>query len=107
MRTLLQHDGMNLRDLSKELGLAHSTTSGIVDRLEKQGLLRRQTDESDLRASRIVVADQVREFMRDRWPSLQVHPLAEALRAASPAERQEVLQGIRTLRRLLERGAAQ
>ncbi len=106
MRALVQHDGMSLRDLSKELGLAHSTVSGIVDRLEKQGLVARRADESDLRVSKIVVSTQVRDFLRDRWPSLEMHPLAEALRGASPAEREEVAQGLRTLRRLLERAAA-
>ena len=106
MHALVQHDGMSLRDLSKELGLAHSTVSGIVDRLEKQGLVTRRADESDLRVSKIVVSTQVRDFLRDRWPSLEMHPLAEALRGASPAERQEVAQGLRTLRRLLERAAA-
>jgi hypothetical protein len=30
MRVLIQHEGMSLRDLSKELGLAQSTVSGIA-----------------------------------------------------------------------------
>jgi len=106
MRALVQHDGMSLRDLSKELGLAHSTVSGIVDRLESQGMVARRADESDLRVSKIVVSTQVREYLRDRWPTLETHPLAEALRGASPAEREQVSHGLRTLRRLLERAAA-
>jgi len=104
MQVLVESDGLSLKDLSKELGLAHSTVSGIVDRLEKQGLVKRQTDEADRRLAKLVVADQVRKFLRETWPALEMHPLAEALRAATPAERQQVLQGVRTLRRLLERG---
>ena len=103
MRALVASDGMSLKNLSKELGLAHSTVSGIVDRLEEQGLVKRQPDEADLRISKVVVSGQVREYLRDTLPSLEMHPLAEALRAATPSERQKILQGVRILRRLLER----
>ena len=103
MQILVESDGLSLKDLSKELGLAHSTVSGIVDRLEKQGLVKRQTDEADRRLAKLVVTDQVRKFLRETWPALEMHPLAKALRAATPAEREQVLQGVRTLRRLLER----
>ena len=104
MQILVESDGLSLKDLSKELGLAHSTVSGIVDRLEKQGLVKRQTDEADRRLAKLVVTDQVRKFLRETWPVLEMHPLTEALRAATPAEREQVLRGVRTLRRLLERG---
>ena len=104
MQILVESDGLSLKDLSKELGLAHSTVSGIVDRLEKQGLVKRQTDEADRRLAKLVVTDQVRKFLRETWPALEMHPLTEALRAATPAEREQVLRGVRTLRRLLERG---
>jgi DNA-binding MarR family transcriptional regulator len=103
MRVLVASDGLSLKDLSRELGLAHSTVSGIVDRLEKRGLVKRQANETDLRLTRIVVTDQVRDYVRDTLPTLEVHPLAVALRAATSAEREEVLQGVRVLRRLLER----
>jgi len=103
MRVLVASDGLSLKDLSRELGLAHSTVSGIVDRLEKRGLVKRQANETDLRLTRIVVTDQVRDYVRDTLPALEVHPLAVALRAATSAEREEVLQGVRVLRRLLER----
>ncbi len=105
MRALIRSGSMSLKELSKELGLAHSTVSGIVDRLEKQGMVERKAEETDLRLSKIVVAEEVRTYLRDTWPALEMHPLAEALRAATPAERQEVLQGVRVLRRLLDRTA--
>ena len=93
-------------ELSDQLGLAHSTVSGIVDRLEKRGFVKREAVETDRRITKIVVADHVRDYMRDTWPSLELNPLVEALGAATPAEREQVLKGIRTLRRLLERGGA-
>ena len=67
-------------------------------------MVKRQTDEADRRLAKLVVTDQVRTFLRETWPALEMHPLAEALRVATPAEREQVIQGVRTLRGLLERG---
>jgi DNA-binding MarR family transcriptional regulator len=103
MHVLVKANGLSLKDLSKELGLAHSTVSGIVDRLQKQGLVERQADEADLRLSKLVVTQQVRKFLRDTLPSLEMHPLAEALSTATQTERQAIVQGVRALRRVLER----
>lgn len=102
MRALVNSNGMSLKQLSQELGLAHSTVSGIIDRLQKQGLVERQSDDADQRSSRIVVTEQVRNFLRRTWPSLELHPLSKALSAATEAERKGIEDGIRTLRRLLE-----
>jgi DNA-binding MarR family transcriptional regulator len=95
-------DGLTLKELARELGLSHSTASGIVDRLAAKGLLERRVDESDRRFSRIVASDIVHKFMRDHWPMLNRNPLQQALAAATPSERKRVLEGMRTLRRLLE-----
>jgi DNA-binding MarR family transcriptional regulator len=106
MAVIFRSGAISLKELTKELGLAHSTVSGIVDRLAKRGFVKRQAGATDRRLTNVVVADHVREYMRNTWPSLELDPLAKALRAANPAERQQVLQGIQTLRRLLERGVA-
>jgi DNA-binding MarR family transcriptional regulator len=102
MRVILQRDGISLKDLSKELGLAHSTVSGLVDRLEKKGLIERQPNAEDLRFNRIVATNDVRRFLQDRWPSLERQPLAETLHNASKSDQKMVLNGISILRRLLE-----
>jgi len=44
LSVLFDRGPLSLKDLSRQLGLSHSTVSGIVDRLEKQGLVKRQTD---------------------------------------------------------------
>ena len=103
MHVLVQSDGVSLKDLSRQVGLAHSTVSGIVDRLEKQGLVERKTDTGDGRISRIAASKAVREFLRDTLPGLTIHPLIEALRRAKPADRDKILDGLRTLRRIVEK----
>lgn len=47
------HGPMSLSDLSRALNLANSTVSGIVDRLERAGHVRRRTDTEDQRVIRV------------------------------------------------------
>jgi DNA-binding MarR family transcriptional regulator len=94
--------GLSLKQLSQSVSLAHSTVSGIADRLEKQGLLERQIDDADRRITRLVPSHAVREFLAVRMPELAVHPLVEALRRASRAERHAISVGLDTLARLLD-----
>jgi DNA-binding MarR family transcriptional regulator len=102
LHALVQSDGMSLKELSAHLGLAHSTVSGIVDRLQARGLVERRTSETDGRISLIGVTPPVRDFVRDTLPGLLLHPLEEALARATAAQRGAVVQGLKTLRELLE-----
>jgi DNA-binding MarR family transcriptional regulator len=101
MEHLVRTSGLSLKQLSQSVSLAHSTVSGIVDRLEKQGLIDRQLDPADRRVTRLVPSQAVRKFLAVRMPQLSVHPLVEALGRATPAERQAVTLGLDTLARLL------
>ena len=104
MAILVRSDGLSLKELSKQAGLAHSTVSGIVDRLEKREMVTRQPDETDGRFSRIVVTEVVRDFVRDKLPELAIQPLVEALERASTAQRKKIAIGLRTLRAVLGEG---
>ncbi len=100
MQILVHSDGLSLKDLSKQIGLAHSTVSGIVDRLEKRGMVEREANQADGRSNKISASKEVRDYVRDTLPTLAIHPLVEALRRAKPPERAAILEGLRTLRRL-------
>jgi len=102
MQALFHSGGMRIKDLSRRVGLAHSTVSGIVDRLERRGLVERQPNESDRRATTVAVSQMVRDYMRDTFPAMAIHPVMAALRRAKPAERAAVVEGLRILRRLVE-----
>jgi DNA-binding MarR family transcriptional regulator len=101
MQALYHSDGLSLKELSRRVGLAHSTVSGIVDRLEARDLLERRPNQTDRRATTIVVGRAVRDFMRDTLPAIAIHPVVAALSRAKPAERAAILEGLRALRRLL------
>jgi DNA-binding MarR family transcriptional regulator len=102
MQVLVKSESLSLKELAAQVGLAHSTVSGIVDRLEKRGLVVRQTNLNDRRHTRITASDVVREFLQKTYPVLAAHPLFDVLRMAKESERAAVVKGIRTLRRLID-----
>jgi DNA-binding MarR family transcriptional regulator len=102
MRIVVQHDGISLKELSRSVGLAHSTVSGIVDRLAKRGMLERRADASDARISRIYPTNVVRGFVRDEIPALARLPLEVALERLTINERSSLGDAIRRLREVLE-----
>ncbi len=102
LEELTREDGLSLKELSGRMGLSHSTVSGIVDRLERKGLVGRRPDSKDRRYSRIFLSEEVKEYVREEVPSRTLGPILKALKLASAEERTQILAGIRTLRRLLE-----
>ena len=102
VHTLLTEGPATVTELARRLSLSHSTTSGIVDRLEARGLVSREQDANDRRYTRVQVTAPVHQYRQD----LAEGPygrLTQALDAASPAERKAVLDGLETLRALLSR----
>ncbi len=102
MQVLYHADGLSLKELSRRLALAHSTVSGIVDRLEKRLMVERRPDAFDGRVSAIHVSQQVRESMRDACPGAVLHPISAAMGRATLAESCAILEGLRTLHRLVD-----
>ena len=102
MRVIVRQRGISLKDLSREVSLAHSTVSGIVDRLEKRGMVERRADPEDGRTSRIYPAAVVAEFVEKQIPRLSRGPLEDALERASRTERAAIGEALRRLRELLE-----
>jgi DNA-binding MarR family transcriptional regulator len=102
MQALVQSEGLSLKQLSAQVSLAHSTVSGIVDRLQARGMVVRSRDEADGRATVIAPSAPVRDFLANRMPELAISPLTEALRGASNSEQATVLRGLRKLRALIE-----
>lgn len=102
IRSLVTGGSATVTELARRLNLSHSTTSGIVDRLQARGLVTRETDPDDRRYTRVQVTEPVQGYKRE----ISEGPygrLTWALDAASPAERKAVLDGLETLRALLAR----
>ncbi|MDE3148738.1 MAG: MarR family transcriptional regulator, partial [Acidobacteriota bacterium] len=98
MHFVVHNRGISLKGLSREASLAHSTVSGIVDRLEKRGMIVRRPDPADGRVSRIHPSAEVEEFVRKKIPMLAAGPLRAALERAAPEERAVIGSALRRLR---------
>lgn len=98
---LFDRGPLSLKELSRDLGLSHSTVSGIVDRLELHGLVRRAIDPSDRRITRISVTEEVDAYARRGYLEGQVGRLLPALRSASEDQRRLIREGLALLQSLL------
>src|ERR1700750_638952 len=101
MEAVCKSEGVSLKELSKSVCLAHSTVSGIIDRLEKRGLVVRTISAEDRRRTLIVPSSAVRDFLRTQASELTLHPLTRALKAATPTQRIVIQKGLATLEELL------
>ena len=101
MAELVRGEGTSLKELSSRVSLAHSTVSGIVDRLEKQGMVERGPHATDGRVTVIRASGAVRQFLQKKMPELTLSPLVKALERADEQELRAVRKGLNTLERLL------
>lgn len=101
MQTQPEAAGISLTELSRRMGLAHSTVSGIVDRLERQGLVARIPRSDDRRSVSIELTPAVRDWVEHELPARRLDPLASALMRATDAEWNDIVNGVEALERLL------
>jgi DNA-binding MarR family transcriptional regulator len=105
MAALVKDGPATITELAERLHLSHSTTSGIVDRLQARDLVSRTRDDRDRRVSRVAVTPPVEEYVRQLWTS-PYGRLVAALQDATPTQRAAVADGLATLRELLDPVAA-
>ncbi|WEG13335.1 MarR family transcriptional regulator [Pullulanibacillus sp. KACC 23026] len=100
--SLVDCNGLTMKELSKKVGLTHSTVSGIVDRLEKQNLVERKTDKSDRRYTRIYISEQVKDYIKKLIPDYY-GPLLSKVKSAKKEEQLIITEGISKLRDLIDK----
>ena len=62
---LWQGDGISSREISQRTGLASSTLTSMIDRMEAQGLVVRMPSPSDRRAIHIFLTDEARRLQEE------------------------------------------
>lgn len=94
---ILDADGpMPISELAGAVGSANSTISGVVDRLERLGLVRRERSEQDRRKIFVVVTERYLELKRET-ASYVSDRFAESLSGLSEEEQKNILCGLRLL----------
>ena len=84
---LSREDGMTQSQLAEELDLGKVAVGGLIDRLEKSGLVRREADASDRRVNRVFLEPKSKQLIiRMRKVS---HQLNEEILRGVPDDRLE------------------
>jgi DNA-binding MarR family transcriptional regulator len=92
---LWQQDGLTQSELSAKSQIDRTTMGGLIDRLEKEGLVARRSHPEDRRAYRICLTDKGKGLQPELTPLAQ----AAQARFTAPLDPQEVA----TLTSLLEK----
>ena len=85
LKCLWEQEGVNVKDLSKQLFLDSSSLTGHLDRMERIGLVARKDDPTDRRAVRIFLSDKGRRLKHQLEPIGK--ELKETLQKGEPEER--------------------
>ena len=99
---LARNKKMKVSDLSEQLQLSNSTVSGIIDRLEKQGLVERTRSDEDRRIVYVSITKKTEEEVMEPYKYAE-KKLEEILGNASEKELDEILRGLSILEKVLER----
>ena len=62
---LWQKDGISIKTLSEQCGLVITSLTSMLERMEKQGLLRRESDEKDKRKTLLFLTDRAYALRED------------------------------------------
>lgn len=90
--------GLRVGEIAEALGLTAGGASKIVDRVERMGLLQREPDPEDRRASRVVLTDAGRSTLDSASETYEIE-MAKMLDAALSADQQQWMYDL--VRRLL------
>ncbi len=69
--SLLEHfEKMTVNDLKKHLNVAQSSASGLVDRLEQLGLIKRNTGQNDKRVTELTLTPKAKKILKKKTDSM-------------------------------------
>ncbi|WHE07066.1 MarR family transcriptional regulator [Thermoanaerobacterium thermosaccharolyticum] len=98
---LMRHRKMKISELSEKMGLSNSTVSGIVDRLEKQGMVKRVRSSDDRRVVYVNIDEEFRKKSKEVFKKIE-DKFRDMMNKATKEEHDEIVKGLNTLKRLIE-----
>ena len=101
MGVLGNGEKINISDLSSKINLSSSTVSGIVDRLEKQGMAVRERSHVDRRVVYVKICSKFNEIHGNINKLIQENT-ENMMNKGTPQEIDKIVEGLTTFKRLLE-----
>ncbi len=91
LQWIVEEEEITIGELSKKLGLAFSTTTDLVDRMEKVGLVKREKDKQDKRVVRLYVLDKGKEIIKEVIQQRQQY-LGEVLQSFTDEQTDQLIE---------------
>jgi DNA-binding MarR family transcriptional regulator len=101
MNVLGDNDGICISDIKKSVHLSQATVTGIIDRLEKKGFVKREKCTSDKRRIEVWLTDQGREILQNAPPLLQ-EQFTEQFNKLEDWERTQILSSLERIVAMME-----
>ena len=98
---LLKYGPRRVSDLTQGVGVAQPTMTALVDRMERQGWVRRMPDPDDRRAVRVEITRAGQEALAE-VQSVRIEALARRLAALSNQQRVAIASALPALAALVE-----
>lgn len=96
LQYLINHEDITIGELSNKMFLACSTVTDLVDRMEKNQLVKRIRDEKDRRVVRLQVLERGHELINEVLHARRNY-LADVLKEVGDKERGFILDSIATI----------
>jgi len=93
--------GMTISELGEHLGLAHSTVSGLVDRLARDSWIMRRKSDKDRRRSQVQLTEQSKALFQERVESAASF-WKQAVGQLTPEEQVWVIKSLKRLAQVME-----
>lgn len=96
LRCLWENSACTPKEISQVLRLENSTVSGVLDRMEKKGLIKRELDSNDRRSIRVVLTPEGAS-MRDGVLEIIDDLNKQVLDVLSPEQREIFIDSLRKI----------
>ena len=100
IRILSKEKTLKITELSSKLGLPNSTVSGIVDRLEKLGMIERIRSEKDRRVVHVSISPKFKDMHKNFHKQIE-DKIEATMNRGTPEEMDKIVEGLETLKKLL------
>lgn len=101
LQWLIEEGNLTIGELSQKNGLAFSTTTDLVDRMEKNDLVKRIKDENDRRVVRIQILDKGKKIIKEVIHKRQDF-LGEVLETFSPKQVEDLSELLNVLQKQMK-----
>ena len=97
---LEKYGEQKVSELSEKMGLSDSTVSGILDRLEQKGIIRRERTKDDRRVVKISLTKKSQKFFNDFRQKKEEY-FTQLLKRLSDQEIKDIIKGLEILNRVV------